>query len=780
MSLSTSSLTSTFALSMSTATWASALSVSSTSPLAPATFPKISLSTNFGLTGAGTGTGHTTNTWTNELPTSLVSAISSSVLSSTTSLLTTSSSGVFPTISLSVKSGLTGGGPGTGPGTSDVSDTTTTESPTSTFPSFVRSSDSGLTGSATGTSTVAIPTPPTSPATGPPPSATLSSSTSTSSTQGNTTALTTITSLPPGASLQSLTGSIPWSTNDWITTTKDGDDEPTVLPIIFFPVIPGRPRLPALIIWGGITPPSVKLPNLMLKLPGLPCVKFLGMKIGDCPNENNDDDPDDDPDDDSPDDPNDDTPEDTDDNTPGSPPPTGTPGTNAPSSSSSSSSCSGNTATFTTIECSSAGSSATCSTKTSETVGCSVTGSLISTGSCVASTTIASTTLCCASASVADGKTVCVFETLTQVAADPVVTATQSALGAPQLLSALSSYIYYVKGLNTRIPVETEAETTTTAASNSTSVTVSSSSGSSGSTATSLTFLTSLKTTTRASSSPSATPKPQCSEANNSLMGMNNEPASWCLCNGRGPFSTVDKATTNYCDLSALPTAIISLTSHSTSKDTACYTSTATLDTGAVQPGCHCGDIWAGIATTTTSGTTYIGCSISPSWHMLSTILPTPTPTPPTAPYAAASPGHCQVHVQQERLYKPASDKPFGLDVQIYDTGRSKIGSTAGSPYGPAKPLRMKSKLEAELVITPSSSNVTFALGTEKWSTGDVNKEALVYCNIGAYAPSDSTQKANQAFGITTTQIRHMDCYFQCPWHGGESSDKNIVLVNVE
>jgi hypothetical protein len=61
-----------------------------------------------------------------------------------------------------------------------------------------------------------------------------------------------------------------------------------------------------------------------------------------------------------------------------------------------------------------------------------------------------------------------------------------------------------------------------------------------------------------------------CSEGSNSLMSVNNDPASWCFCGGQGPFSTLSQATTSYCAFTTLPTQTISLTSHSTPADSAC------------------------------------------------------------------------------------------------------------------------------------------------------------------------------------------------------------------
>ena len=80
----------------------------------------------------------------------------------------------------------------------------------------------------------------------------------------------------------------------------------------------------------------------------------------------------------------------------------------------------------------------------------------------------------------------------------------------------------------------------------------------------------SSNSTSSALSSITPKPAPICNEGNNELMGFNNEPASWCFCGGRGPFSTIQNATTKYCEFQTLPNATISLTSHSTYINTTC------------------------------------------------------------------------------------------------------------------------------------------------------------------------------------------------------------------
>ncbi|KAL1980204.1 hypothetical protein VTN96DRAFT_4470 [Rasamsonia emersonii] len=142
-------------------------------------------------------------------------------------------------------------------------------------------------------------------------------------------------------------------------------------------------------------------------------------------------------------------------------------------------------------------------------------------------------------------------------------------------------------------------------------------------------------TTPRASST--ITPAPICSEGSNELMGVNNEPSSWCFCGGRGPFSTIPGATTSYCNFSTLPSQTITLTSHSTSVNTGCvvttttYTQSSASDRVTTATQCQCGDVIAAFETTTSGNAVIAGCALPTSWALkktISTITPTPTLNP--------------------------------------------------------------------------------------------------------------------------------------------------------
>ena len=203
-----------------------------------------------------------------------------------------------------------------------------------------------------------------------------------------------------------------------------------------------------------------------------------------------------------------------------------------------------------------------------------------------------------------------------------------------------------------------------------------------------------------------------------------------------------------------------------------------TLDTAIAQTTmtyCQCGNVIAGIGTSTIAGgTQLVGCELSPTWSIISTITPTPTPTPsPVAPYAADG-GQCHIHVNE---YQACAEETKDLEAEItmWDVKGSQIGYQDLTGINANGPLSMKSKLEALLEVTGEHRGdyIQFSLGDESWTSKDNDKTAPVYCNTGGWDPREdpwSDPFFECEYGSLIRQ-RQMDCYFQCPWHGGKSSD---------
>lgn len=247
------------------------------------------------------------------------------------------------------------------------------------------------------------------------------------------------------------------------------------------------------------------------------------------------------------------------------------------------------------------------------------------------------------------------------------------------------------------------------------------------------------------------------------LMGFNNEPASWCFCGGRGPFSTVDKATTNYCNFTTLPTQTISLTSHSTSIDTPPLSTLSKKCSSSSYVNCRL-VLFAetGTICPTASVTRPASCDVTPS------AVPKPTPpTPPPQPKAYQG-GVCSIHIFEEAT---DGDKgsTLGAEFTIKDSGGKELtkkkikngnaelrwGSTITIPKGDSKldydvmvtfSTKVQSKRAArEKRIAPGDTGggntrpdfgyekrlVIVQAGTQSWDTNARDNKVTPHFNVG-------------------------------------------------
>lgn len=110
----------------------------------------------------------------------------------------------------------------------------------------------------------------------------------------------------------------------------------------------------------------------------------------------------------------------------------------------------------------------------------------------------------------------------------------------------------------------------------------------------------------------------------------------------------------------------------------------------------------------------------------------------------------------------------------MWDVSGAQIGHVDKTKAGAGNTLMMKSKLEKTLEVTPENQHdyIQFTLGGQSWATNKDNDEsAPAYCNVGGWAPR-SGPVCNILGGDTIREAkRQMDCYFQCPWGGGATSD---------
>ena len=108
------------------------------------------------------------------------------------------------------------------------------------------------------------------------------------------------------------------------------------------------------------------------------------------------------------------------------------------------------------------------------------------------------------------------------------------------------------------------------------------------------------------------------------------------------------------------------------------------------------------------------------------------------------------------------------------DVSGAQIGYVDRTVAGAGNPLMMKSKLENTLEVTPENQKdyIQFTLGGQSWATNKDNDEsAPTYCKVGGWDPRAGPLCNEFDSGTAQESKRQMDCYFQCAWGGGATSD---------
>ena len=170
---------------------------------------------------------------------------------------------------------------------------------------------------------------------------------------------------------------------------------------------------------------------------------------------------------------------------------------------------------------------------------------------------------------------------------------------------------------------------------------------------------------------------------------------------------------------------------------------------------CLCGDVMAGLGSTTVGNQVLAGCELSPTWPIMSTIstiAPPPVITPP-APQQT-----CHLHVLEgsdafnELFYvqlnittganAPVISKYFkiswGQSVYVFGTEAVPI-----LPYDIAVHFLQtnsvsKMKRVKRLGALPPRPNyeawaIAFTAGSTKWNDQDTDKTKMPYCNVGGW-----------------------------------------------
>lgn len=105
-------------------------------------------------------------------------------------------------------------------------------------------------------------------------------------------------------------------------------------------------------------------------------------------------------------------------------------------------------------------------------------------------------------------------------------------------------------------------------------------------------------------------------------------------------------------------------------------------------------------------------------------------------PYVAG-PGPCSTHVTE--YWSCFGDEAHNLSVEvtIWDVAGNQIGYVNRTIFAPTWPLRMKSKLEDLLVVTPQPQNdlLQFVLGQQNWTSLEDNRYAPAWCEPARWWP---------------------------------------------
>ncbi|KAL8910198.1 MAG: hypothetical protein Q9171_004496 [Xanthocarpia ochracea] len=131
--------------------------------------------------------------------------------------------------------------------------------------------------------------------------------------------------------------------------------------------------------------------------------------------------------------------------------------------------------------------------------------------------------------------------------------------------------------------------------------------------------------------------------------------------------------------------------------------------------------------------------------------------------------GKCHLHLDE---YHTCDDDERNLaaEVRIWDVGGNNIGFQPRAEAGATKPLSVKSKLEDVLIVTPQHQGdyVQFQLGKEAFDTTQQDEEEFYWCSVGGWDPKRMLCRNEED---DFERKRGIDCYFQCSYHGGTSSD---------
>jgi hypothetical protein len=162
---------------------------------------------------------------------------------------------------------------------------------------------------------------------------------------------------------------------------------------------------------------------------------------------------------------------------------------------------------------------------------------------------------------------------------------------------------------------------------------------------------------------------------------------------------------------------------------------------------CQCGNVQAGIGTTTVGSNVVVGCEL-PTWVILSTIskiAPKMTSTMTSKP--AYQTGVCNMHITEA---SNSYDEPLHVQLNISDGGGSLLASQNFTiDWGeyvsiPATDSKLSYSIDVGFLTKPPAIPlspsmhwedwiVSLAAGPTSWNDTYTKSSALPYCNVGAW-----------------------------------------------
>ncbi|OXV06359.1 hypothetical protein Egran_05873 [Elaphomyces granulatus] len=197
---------------------------------------------------------------------------------------------------------------------------------------------------------------------------------------------------------------------------------------------------------------------------------------------------------------------------------------------------------------------------------------------------------------------------------------------------------------------------------------------------------------------------------------------------------------------------------------------------------CQCGEVQAGIGTTTIGDKVVLGCEMGLPWPLISTIstiAPKMTTTTSAPPYHT---GDCNVHIYEasenynQPLYVQLNITDGADDLLASQKFKIKWGQSVSVPAADTKlpydivvdflSKTSKSKFVKRIGLPPPVSVnweawiISLVAGSTSWKDTNTDTSVLPYCKVGGWDNNNFLE----VIGLEAGHIpnRQMDCHWAC------------------